>query len=378
MVQIVNELSAGGRLGEALGTGIGQGLAALAEHKLKGLLKTRKTEEFKSGLKTAYGDQIPENQLDILAKAMADDPKVAQKFWESQFKQQEEEAFARKEQELRAEKAKAKAAGLPGSEDFEEIEAPEIAGRLPRNERERDKFAKMNQKERLAYQARQDKQYEQIIKRNEPGRKQRREDYKGLERVGELAKEGIDIIKSQQAASGLLGGVFPQRFSTNATNRLDAIRKEIVPLLAARQKVGGKTTVKLLELIEQSKGQPYQSTKVQLKNMEEIYGVWKKAKDEMKAENQVIAEHKGREPHNLNELVDKKVKLFEKERKTAEYKLKKQFPPKNLPLGKESRSKTTGKKYIVAMVNGKKEWQEIPEEEVVVNQPAVVQPQGAQ
>lgn len=378
MAQIVNHPNFGSELGAALGTGlgsgIGQGLTALAEHKLNKLVNAQKSEKFKKGLE-AYKDQITPEQAEFLAEQYAENPKIAELFAKSQFKQLEEKNYQELERKAREERAKSKSAGLPGSENFEDIEAPEIEGRLPRNEREREQFAKMNQKERLAAVERSDKKEVQLAKKNEPGLKRRAENWENAKPLGKLAKEAIQIIRSEEAASGLLGGLAPQRFSSDATNKLENIKQQMIARQAALQG-GGKQSQKLLELIEKGKIASYQSPKVQEEIVQGILDEYYLAKDENKAEKQLIEESNGKEIHNLDGKIEQRAKEFKKERLTAAYKLNKQFPAKELALGRTATDTETDQKMVVALVGGKKKWvpdiQPEPEEQAA----EIVQPQG--
>lgn len=70
-LHITNDASAGGRLGESLGTGLGQGLESLAKYKLDNLLGKKKETELSGLLKGANYDEPTSN---LLAKLQQLDP----------------------------------------------------------------------------------------------------------------------------------------------------------------------------------------------------------------------------------------------------------------------------------------------------------------
>jgi hypothetical protein len=96
MAQFINFSDPNARLGAQLGTGIGEGLSALAEHKLQGLIKARKAKSTATGLRAIFSeDQYSNEKIHNIANLLAEDPEAGREVLKDILKGTREKDFAK-------------------------------------------------------------------------------------------------------------------------------------------------------------------------------------------------------------------------------------------------------------------------------------------
>jgi len=288
---MIQELNQGTTLSDALGTGLGSGLAALAQQKLQQVQQRNQQQRVATGLEGIPG--ITPEQAQQLSNL--DAPMLTQILGDIQKTQRERE-FMESQKSINPSQQ---------GDAFSNI--------TPRNQREAFEIAK----ERASHA---EKKYQHILKENEPWKKTfvKKQEYateldKPLTELEDLL-HGRSNLKGPVASGLSAGGFAPTLFGNEATQRADMLINGIVAIEA--QGFGGPVLTKAKQQLAASKKLSLtKQREVQLRAAQDLREEVDRIKKEGEIYNSIIQDNDGKQIPNMAEAIESRYKKLQHDEK---------------------------------------------------------------
>jgi hypothetical protein len=320
--------SFGGKIGESLGTG----LAALAQSKLDSITQREMQMKGQKALGSLEGvsPEMAKNLAPLLNNPA---------FIKEALKGIRENEYM-----------KSSGGNANGEGEFPGL-------RAPRNSQEEMKQLEYKQKEREIKNAREDKEYGRIVKRNEPFFTREAERTSYAHEVEPVVQRIKKLLSDDSTPSGARG-LTPRFFQTTNGQKL---LQEIAHLQGIKAKsYGGQTTNGKLALAALEKLSAFDTREAQQSHVDEILKEIESINNEQDIIDDVIRENGGREPDNIGNVVRKRLQQQQKDLKSKTFDdvsaIEKNAKNNNVPIGKSATLEDGTKLYW----NGEKMVKENP------------------
>lgn len=296
MPQILPRYDFGGELGTALGAGLGQGLQALAENRLKQLQERQQSAKTVKGLE-ALGIPSQESEgLSLLPSNLLQDV-VKQRLAAPQ-----QEAYAQAIQQLMG--------GQP-------IQQPGAQGAPRLSERQYTELAKLQLQKQQAQSGQEEKRYRHIEKQNAPFIEEINKDARWIDEAKPVVSEMRDLLKTGRVASGIIGAVTPEIAQSVETQRFNELVGKLQAMEASGVAGSRGATDALRKLVESMKPSVWKRPEVQQRNIDSVFEKINAIETNLKAYENILAENNNREVPNMRAVVAKEERRLEQLREAG-------------------------------------------------------------
>lgn len=353
MVQIVQGSNVGGRLGKASQSSL-DSLEKLVNLKLGDIQQQQARQRQIPGLQALFPNYNPQ-QLESLA---AQDPGLLRELYKNQARQPGEEAYAQSLASILGGSAPNQLAqGLsnPRLNAEQATKLAQIALQKQQNEEARKireaQFAESSKLKREQFEtARSQKQEQQQATAQTKVDLSNKPYLTMLQKGEDLGRNIVSIADQMQALldtgkvfSGVKGKFTPRIAQNTETQQFESLSNDLASLVASNSGVATNFKIKFAQ---ERKPNLAQKPPTQKALVQKIRQEGQNVLDRAEARDRLIEGNEGKQPENIQSLINKTVKLQQKPQQLKQIPLN--LPDaSNLPDGKVAKNKTSGKVEFV-------------------------------